>query len=351
MPLNQYGVLKGQATDFRLGVGSSPHYQIRINDGQTDYRVAVNVKSAAFPSELLYYVADDFHHPVLDALVPLAPGFHALTSVPSGGGLDLIRGNLLDVRLMQPLPDNVAGPNNDLNELIDGYVQRALAEEEAFVYAFGQRWGPETQADRYFSFKPGNGIHDIHMNQGNLDHRRNDDGVWQDGGMLFQFSTHWVALFLAFQSQSFHTDDRTGHRLAEVPQPQPTPPPVTEPGQPAPTPDPLDREAIPDLRIIAALVNPSGDDPGHESVTLINTSAAAVDLSGWMLADRNKKQHTLSNMTLGAGDTLRIPLSGATIQLGNKGGLISLLNPQGIKIHGVAYTADQVGEQGRSITF
>ena len=35
-------------------------------------------------------------------------------------------------------------------------------------YAFGERWGPETPSkDKVFGFKPGNGVHDIHMNQGN----------------------------------------------------------------------------------------------------------------------------------------------------------------------------------------
>ena len=47
----------------------------------------------------------------------------------------------------------------------------------------------------------------------------------------------WVGVFLAFQSQAWHTDDRTGHALAEP--------------------------AVPDrtVRIVAALVNPTGPAP------------------------------------------------------------------------------------------
>ena len=46
------------------------------------------------------------------------------------------------------------------------------------MFAFGQRWGPEQgQRDKIFGFQPGNGIHDIHMNQGNVAAYRNDDGV------------------------------------------------------------------------------------------------------------------------------------------------------------------------------
>ena len=44
---------------------------------------------------------------------------------------------------MKPLPHAVPGPDNDLNEKIDAYVSRAVQDELATVYAFGERWGPE----------------------------------------------------------------------------------------------------------------------------------------------------------------------------------------------------------------
>jgi uncharacterized protein YukJ len=67
-----------------------------------------------------------------------------------------IRGNLFDPKQMRPLPHNVPGPDNDLNEKIDAYVQRAIGDERACIYAFGERWGPETgQKIKYFDFKPG----------------------------------------------------------------------------------------------------------------------------------------------------------------------------------------------------
>ena len=75
-----------------------------------------------------------------------------------------------------------------------------------------------------FGFKPGNGVHDIHMNQGNSARFRGDDGVWQDGGLLLRLDGRWVGIFLAFQSQAWHTDDRTGHAIA-APEPRPSPSP------------------------------------------------------------------------------------------------------------------------------
>ena len=64
-------------------------------------------------------------------------------------------------------------------------------------------------------------MHDIHMNQGNSAKFKNDDGVWQDGGLIFHFPglSQWVAVFLAFQSQAWHTDDLTGHALPAPPTP------------------------------------------------------------------------------------------------------------------------------------
>lgn len=50
------------------------------------------------------------------------------------------------------------------------------------------------------------------MNQGNHPNFKKDDGIWQDGGILIHFENEnrWVGMFLAFQSQSWCTDDN-GH--------------------------------------------------------------------------------------------------------------------------------------------
>lgn len=341
MPLKKYGVLKGRPINRRLGAGSSPHYQMHIVDDDDDYRIAVNVKSKQSPSELLYYIDEAFVHPILDDLEELAFGFTVVDRQPGGAALDYIRGNLFNPQKMVPLPFDMPGLDNDLNEKIDFHVQRAMGDENAVVYAFGERWGPEaTNRDKYFGFKPGNGIHDIHMNQGNNKQFAGDDGVWQDGGLLLNFpeQNQWVAVFLAFQSQAWHTDDRTGHRIAEVPVPIPIPeePDIVLDGL---------------VRIVAAKVNPFGHDPGLESVILINTTPEAIDLEGWSIADKNKKKETLKGTALGPGETATLILSGDGAQLSNKGGIITLLDPNGIKVDGVSYTGVQAKKQGWTLVF
>lgn len=74
--------------------------------------------------------------------------------------------------------------------------------------------------DKVFGFLPGNGVHDVHMDQRNSGQLRKDDGVHQDGAVLIHLpdENRWTAVILAFQSQSWHTDDRTGRALpASVP--------------------------------------------------------------------------------------------------------------------------------------
>jgi hypothetical protein len=229
---------------------------------------------------------------------------------------------------MRSLPHTLPGPENDLSDQLEHFVRRAVQEPDATVYAFGQRWGPEPQTrDKIFNFLPGLGIHDIHMNQGNVPPFLGDDGVWQDGGLVLQFSStrQWVAVFLAFQSQAWHTDDTTGHTIPDTPQ--------------------LDQA----VRIVGALVNPIGPAPEHETVTILNASPSAIDLTGWQIADKLKKKHGLSG-TINAGATLVIALP-PSVQLGNKGGIITLLDNNGLKVDGVAYTGEEAKKEGWTLVF
>ncbi|MEU4115215.1 YukJ family protein [Kitasatospora sp. NPDC028055] len=225
MPIANYGVLAATAVDRRReGATGTPHYQIHLRDAAgTDYRAAVNVLSQQAPSNLLYLADEDFRHPVTELLPAAGSGWTALDSRPGTASLDFVRGKLLDHSAMHALPPDLPGPHNDLADLLDDHVQRAIADRTAAVYVFGQRFGPEPGVpDKVFGFLPGNGVHDVHMNQGNGRQFRQDDGVYQDGALLIHLpaENRWTALFLAFQSQSWHTDDRTGHGLpGSVPRP------------------------------------------------------------------------------------------------------------------------------------
>jgi len=331
MPLGNYGVLKARPIARRLATHANAHYQVHLIDinEDTDYRIAINVRSKLSPSELEYMIVDNYQHPILAELPDLPFGFNTIERQPGGIALDFIRGNLFDPTQMQPLPFDQPGPNNDLNEFIDAHIQPALSDQEALIYAFGERWGPESQRDKVFGFRPGNGIHDIHMNQGNAGNFASQDGVWQDGTLFIHFPSldRWAAVFLKFQSQCWHTDDVKGHCIEDAQ-------------------EPLLDEVI---RIVAALPNPASGAPEDETVTLLNTSPGPIELTGWAIADRQKHKHVLSG-SIAEGQTVVIHLP-QSVQLGNKGGAISLLNPDGLKADGVSYTREQAQREGWTVVF
>ena len=348
MPLNNYAVLKGRPIANRLGTSGSPHCQVQVSADGELYRIAVNVRSQD-GSEVQFLVRQPFEHPIGEALEALPEGCHKVQSGPGGVALDYIRGNLGQPWEFVPLPVNTSGPDNDLNEKIDGLVQRAMADERAMVYAFGETWGPETKADAYFGFKPGRGIHDIHMNQGNPPGRfAASNGPWQDGGLLFAFPaegrpTLWAAIFLKFQSQAWHSQDGDGAPTLPPPGETPPPPPVRDTIPPLETPDGL-------IRIIAALVNDVAS-PEVERVILLNTADRDIDLTGWELRDKMKVAKPLDGV-IPAGETRTIRILPADrMKLSNKGGIISLIDAEGLKVHGVAYTQQQASQPGRTIPF
>jgi uncharacterized protein YukJ len=336
MPLSRYGVLVARAVDRRRegAEDDTPHYQIRLQDAAgTSYRAAVNVRSRQAPPDLLYVADTDFRHPVTARLLELEAGWHGLPSRADGAALDFVRGNLFDPAELRSLPPDLPGVDNDLADLLDHHVLRAIADPSARLYVYGARWPTEPAPDKVFGFRPGNGVHDVHMNQGSSGTFRRDNGVWQDGALLLHLTgeDRWVAVFLAFQSQAWHTDDDTEHPLETAP-PRPE-----EPG----------REPV---RIIAALANPRGPAPEAETVTLLNASPAAVDLTGWRLADQAAHTCAIPGIEVAAGDTLVVRLHDG-VQLSNRGGGLSLLDPQGLKVDGVSYTRQMAQREGWTLVF
>ncbi len=336
MPLKNYGVLACRIVERRRegAPDETPHYQLHLTDNAgTHYRAAVNVKSQQRPPDLLFVADDHFQHPLTGQLPAAGSGWNVLPSKPGTASLDFIRGNLFPPDAVRPLPPDLPGMDNDLEDMLDHHVERAVADSNTEIYVFGERYGPEPdEPDKVFGFRPGNGVHEIHMNQGSTGQFRPSNGVWQDGGLLLHFpaESRWVAVFLAFQSQAWHTDETTGDPLTAAP------------------PRPETRDAS--VRILAALVNPTGPAPERETVTLLNASPVAIDLDGWRLADQRDHLLPLPAQPLAAGATLAVS-GGNEFQLGNHGGSITLLDPAGLKVDGVSYTEEQAQREGWTVAF
>jgi len=166
MARKRYCVLKGRPTNLALDDDDKPHIEIKV-EARGDYRVAVNAQSTQPPHELLFVSIDPFDHTILHQMHGLPYGLTDLTTRKSLS-LDYTRG-LVRRGQMKVAPFRLKGPKNDLRELVGLALAEAIKTEDASLYAFGESWGPEHhRPDQYFDFSPGQGVHDVHMNQGSL---------------------------------------------------------------------------------------------------------------------------------------------------------------------------------------
>lgn len=103
------------------------------------------------------------------------------------------------------------------------------------------------------------------------------------------------------------------------------------------------------VRIVAALVNPTGPDQNLETVMLVNTTPGRVSLDGWKLVNRHNQSHVLQgSVDANAPFLVNLP---ASFPLSNQGGTITLVDDQGAEVDGVSYTGEQAREEGRTIVF
>lgn len=207
MGIPDYSVLKGAPVGPGSVSGRDPHYRFSLSsgDGGSEIEVDVNVQSTD-GSEILYLIAQNFTPPNGAGLGALAPGLNPLTGDLQNLRLDYVRGGanggpLVDRSQMQELAlgKNSTGP---LHDAVADLLNQALADPNGTIYAFGSAFADPGGAT---------GIHDIHMNQGNPPGSfEKDNGTFQDGAIFIQLPGQqtWSAIFIAFQSESWNTDDQ-----------------------------------------------------------------------------------------------------------------------------------------------
>jgi len=207
-----YGVLVGTIHDGREDPpGQSPHYEIWVQ-ADTNYRIAVNVRSVDGSNVLAHY-DPDFTKPTKRDLASLAAGkkgFTALRTGPGGAGLDYLRDDLFPITAMAPIPPDDQGVT--LRNLLDAQIKRAKADRSAVVIAFGEFFRDHGR-DSTFGFSPELGVHDLHMMQGNRGSFADDNRINGDGALFIRFTGgETVALFVRFTTQSTTTDDHGNPR-------------------------------------------------------------------------------------------------------------------------------------------
>ena len=217
MPITNYSVLAGKPTAGKVVSGASAHYQITMKAGSGTFTVAMNIRSVD-GSDVLYAIVEDFTPPDLTGLTALPMGMTALKSEPGGLALDFVRSMVsgapmitkAQMTLLPQLVANVKGSAEQqmiqrarakaLENAVVTLLNMTIADKDGVIYAFGSAYADSGKVD---------GIHDIHMNQGNpKNNHGGDNGVWQDGALLINLPSKktWTAVFIAFQTESWTTD-------------------------------------------------------------------------------------------------------------------------------------------------
>ena len=223
MPIQSYSVLAGDPVGGKVVSGASAHYQITMNATKGPFTVAVNIQSAD-GSEVLYAIEENFTPPNAAGLLALPMGMTALKSQPGGLALDFVRSQvngkaMITKQQMTLLPKasttkGLSGQAAAVQQAKVSALQNAvvtllnmtIADKDGVIYAFGSAYSDSGKVD---------GIHDIHMNQGNPVGGSGggfggDNGIWQDGALMIHLpaSNTWTAVFIAFQTESWNTDGK-----------------------------------------------------------------------------------------------------------------------------------------------
>ncbi len=202
MPVYNYSVLKGDPTSGRLSNNAIPHYLIDVDVNGATWEIAVNIESSD-GSEVLYLIDSNFMPPDPNALDALPVGLTPLAGLDANPAIDYLRSQVDSLPLVTeqqltllPLPGNDA--SGELQNAVIQFLNQAVADPGGTIYAFGSQ------------YTTGSGIHDIHMNQGNpAGSFERDNGIWQDGMLVFEMpaTSTWAAIFIAFQTESWTTDE------------------------------------------------------------------------------------------------------------------------------------------------
>ena len=136
-----------------------------------------------------------------------ASGFSAVAH-NADHALDYVKAPLFTWTLGRSLPPSGSASSDDLQDLLSLYLDQCKAAGGE-IYAFGAKFDQNLHKpiDTEFGNTDGlHGIHDIHMNQGNVGQHAGDNGVFHDGGFILKFPDRYLGLFLGFQTQRIPTD-------------------------------------------------------------------------------------------------------------------------------------------------
>jgi hypothetical protein len=235
MPLNKYGVLVGTKTDYFRdepdNFGKFYHGNIKVLANGITYRCAIDVDSQ---QTHVQWRIINFRANELNLISLLSDGWHLLISNKTSGAIDYIRWRLMWVTLRIPFPifrkwkirippwifPFKLKPFTKTEIKMNALFRIIVLDQEFFwktgnnIDAIEELESVINQGEKVFIFgqffNNGNGVHDIHQNQGDplTSQWSASNGIWQDGATIIQKADgSFVGFFNKFETQSFKTDD------------------------------------------------------------------------------------------------------------------------------------------------
>ncbi|HLJ91066.1 MAG TPA: DUF2278 family protein [Candidatus Angelobacter sp.] len=178
---------------------------IVADDGSTtQWDSAINVGTNDADDLLKYKLIFDFQHGMLDQLRGAPQGFSDLTDTETLPSLDFLRSDVL--ANTGPWRDSDPMDGSEEVEPVASLLRllKTAKANQSDVWVFGRK------------YTDGDGIHDVHMNQGSgapflndgQDNHNDHNDVWQDGGVIVDVGKQeFAAYFTTFTQQLVPTDD------------------------------------------------------------------------------------------------------------------------------------------------
>lgn len=293
---------------------------------------------------LVYWFVSDFNtkQPSTSALQALSQGFSTQKG-SSSLALDFVREGFIDITKGTLLSHNPKDPSekNDILSYLNPIMNQAVSEK-ATIYLWGSKYSDSDGSS---------GIHDIHMNQGNAGSFKDENGTYQDGGIVIEFANGtWEGVFLAFATQTPKTDnsgDPEGETFAETLGGDTSSSTTTNTAR-------TSHATKGTVAIEAAVVNPSGTDGDApagkgETVYIQNRSSKEQSLRGWKIENSKGGSQDLGDAALSAHSKRGFEVS--ECPLSNKGGEIMLKDDKGETISEVKYSEKDARKEGRLVYF
>ncbi|QGZ59341.1 DUF2278 family protein [Paraburkholderia acidiphila] len=183
------------------------HFGVTVEGARWD--IAVNVGTTDADDLLKYKLVFDFNHSVLATLEGVAEGKADLTGTAALPAIDFERSDFLANTGAWRDSDVMDG--SDQVEPVASLKRLLLRAQQSSldVYVFG----------RFYT--EGDGIHDVHMNQGSKGefiHTAGNDtndhnDIWQDGALLVDLGDREWALYVAAFDQQYVPTDNLGNPM------------------------------------------------------------------------------------------------------------------------------------------